>query len=237
MRSKLDTTRLDTEDKKRRVGILYELDRNMEGFGFPVKAVVKEAEKGMLRGIDGPVSKLITVDSEYAVAIETALGAALQNIVVETENDAKRAIEFLKLQNKGRATFLPVSTIKSRELDEKELDSCFGYVGIASTLVSADEKYSGIIGSLLGKTVIAEDIDSAVTIAKKHGYRFKIVTLDGQVVNAGGSLTGGSLAKNIGLLSRAGDIKRLEKEISSLLEKNSSHDRYIQRRGSRPCKA
>lgn len=221
MRSKLDTARLDAEDKKRRVGILYELDRNMEGFGFPVKAVVKEAEKGMLRGIDGPVSKLITVDSEYAVAIETALGAALQNIVVETENDAKRAIEFLKSQNKGRATFLPVSTIKSRELDEKGLDSCFGYVGIASTLVSADEKYSGIMGSLLGKTVIAEDIDSAVTIAKKHGYRFKIVTLDGQVVNAGGSLTGGSLAKNIGLLSRAGDIKRLEKEISSLLEKTA----------------
>ena len=116
---------------------------------------------------------------------------------------------------------MPVSTIKSRELDEKGLDSCFGYVGIASTLVSADEKYSGIIGSLLGKTVIAEDIDSAVTIAKKHGYRFKIVTLDGQVVNAGGSLTGGSLAKNIGLLSRAGDIKRLEKEISSLLEKTA----------------
>lgn len=221
MRSKLDAARLDTEDKKRRVGILYELERNMEGFGFPVKAVVKEAERGMLRGVYGPVSKLITVDSEYAVAIETALGAALQNIVVETENDAKRAIEFLKSQNKGRATFLPVSTIKARELEEKGLDSCFGYVGVASSLVSADEKYSGIIGSLLGKTVVAEDIDSAVTIAKKHGYRFKVVTLDGQVVNAGGSLTGGSLAKNIGLLSRAGDIKTLEKEIENLLGKTA----------------
>ncbi len=216
----LDNCRLDIEDKKRRVAILEELERNMEGLGLPVKSVMKEAEHGMLRGVHGPISKLIEVKKEYAIAIETALGASLQHIVVDSENDAKRAIEFLKNQNKGRATFLPISTIKSRTLDEDGLENKFGYVGIASELVEIDKKYEGIIGNLLGKTVVAEDIDSAVTIAKKHGYRFKVVTLDGQVVNAGGSLTGGSLAKNSGILSRAGEIKELNDKIVKLLEKS-----------------
>lgn len=219
MKQKIDASHLDIEDKKRRVAILEELERNMEGLGLPVKSVIKESEKGLLRGVLGPVSKLISVEKEYATAIEIALGAALQHIVVETDADAKRCIEFLKSQNKGRATFLPVATIKSRSIDEKGLDKCFGYVGIASELLSADEKYNGILGNLLGKTVVAEDIDSAVTIAKKYGYRFKIVTLDGQVVNAGGSLTGGSLSKNIGILSRAGDIKELNDKIIKLMEK------------------
>lgn len=216
----LDNCRLDIEDKKRRVAILEELERNMEGLGLPVKAVMKEAEHGTLRGIHGPISKLIEVKKEYAIAIETALGASLQHIVVDSENDAKRAIEFLKNQNKGRATFLPISTIRSRELDEDGLENKFGYVGIASELVEIDKKYEGIIGNLLGKTVVAEDIDAAVTIAKKHGYRFKVVTLDGQVVNAGGSLTGGSLVKNAGILSRAGEIKELSEKIVKLLEKS-----------------
>lgn len=216
----LDNCRLDIEDKKRRVAILEELERNMEGLGLPVKAVMKEAEHGTLRGIHGPISKLIEVKKEYAIAIETALGASLQHIVVDSENDAKRAIEFLKNQNKGRATFLPISTIKSRTLDEDGLENKFGYVGIASELVEIDKKYDGIIGNLLGKTVVAEDIDAAVTIAKKHGYRFKVVTLDGQVVNAGGSLTGGSLVKNAGILSRAGEIKELSEKIVKLLEKS-----------------
>ena len=218
----LDTTRLDIEDKKRRVAILDELERNMEGLGLPVKAVMREAERGILRGVHGPISKLIEVKKEYAIAIETALGASLQHIVVDSENDAKRAIELLKTQNKGRATFLPVSTIKSRALEESELENHFGYVGIASELLEIDKKYENIIGNLLGKTVVAEDIDSAVTIAKKHGYRFKVVTLDGQVVNAGGSLTGGSLAKNSGILSRAGEIKELNEKIIKLLEKSGA---------------
>lgn len=218
----LDNCRLDIEDKKRRVAILEELERNMEGLGLPVKSVMKEAEHGTLRGIHGPVSKLIEVKKEYAIAIETALGASLQHIVVDSENDAKRAIEFLKNQNKGRATFLPISTIKSRELEEDGLENKFGYVGIASELVEIDKKYDGIIGNLLGKTVVAEDIDSAVTIAKKYNYRFKVVTLDGQVVNAGGSMTGGSLAKNSGILSRAGEIKELSDKIVKLLEKSGT---------------
>ncbi len=215
----LDNSHLDIEDKKRRVAILEELERNMEGLGLPVKSVMREAEHGVLRGIHGPISRLIEVKKEYAIAIETALGASLQHIVVDSENDAKRAIEFLKNQNKGRATFLPISTIKSRVLEESGLDSLFGYVGIASELLDIDKKYKSIIDNILGKTVVAEDIDSAVTIAKKHGYRFKVVTLDGQVVNAGGSLTGGSLAKNSGILSRAGEIKELSDKIVKLVEK------------------
>lgn len=215
----LDNSRLDIEDKKRRVAILEELERNMEGLGLSVKSVMREAEHGVLRGIHGPIGKLIEVKKEYAIAIETALGASLQHIVVDSENDAKRAIEFLKNQNKGRATFLPISTIKARVLEETGLDTLFGYVGIASELLDIDKKYKGIIDNILGKTVVAEDIDSAVTIAKKHGYRFKVVTLDGQVVNAGGSLTGGSLAKNSGILSRAGEIKELNDKIVKLLEK------------------
>lgn len=221
LKQKLDALRLDAEDKRRRVNILLELEKNMEGLGLPVKSVMKEAEKGILRGIYGPISKLISVKKEYAVAVETALGNALQHIVVESENDAKKAIAFLKSENKGRATFLPVSTIKSRSLEEKGLDNLFGYVGIASELVDLDDKFRPIIENILGKTVIAEDMDSAVTIAKKHGYRFKVVTLDGQVVNTGGSLTGGSLAKNIGILSRAGEIKELDKEIMKLAEKTA----------------
>ena len=227
MKQKLDSQYLDIEDKKRRVAILEELERNMEGLGLPVKSVMKETENGVFRGVHGPVSKLISVDKEYATAMEIALGAALQNIVVDNDADAKRCIEFLKTQNKGRATFLPIATIKARSLDEKGLDNQFGYVGIASELVTVDEKYTGIIGSLLGKTVVAEDIDCAVTIAKKHGYRFKVVTLDGQVVNAGGSLTGGSLTKNAGILSRAGDIKELNAKILKLTEKAvEMTDRY-----------
>ncbi len=218
-KQKLDNARLDIEDKKRRIAILEELERNMEGLGLPVKSVMREAERGVLRGVHGPVGKLIEVKKEYAVAVETALGASLQHIVVDSEHDAKRAIELLKTQNKGRATFLPVSTIKARAFEESGLENSFGYVGIASELVEVDEKYAGIIGNLLGKTVVAEDIDSAVNLARKHGYRFKVVTLDGQVVNAGGSLTGGSLAKNSGILSRAGEIKELNESIVKLLEK------------------
>ncbi len=221
-KQQLDTARLDIEDKKRRIAILEELERNMEGLGLPVKSVMREAEHGLLRGVHGPVGKLIEVKKEYAVAVETALGASLQHIVVDGEGDAKRAIEFLKSQNKGRATFLPISTIKPRPFDEKGLENCFGYVGIASELLECDGKYSGIIANLLGRTVVAEDIDAAVAIAKKHGYRFKTVTLDGQVVNAGGSLTGGSLAKNSGVLSRSGEIKELNEKIVKLLEKTGA---------------
>lgn len=213
---------LDIESKKRRVQILTELENNMEGFSHAVKEVVSCAEKGILRGIYGPVSKLISVDKKYSVAIETALGNALQNIVVESESDAKRAINYLKNNNSGRATFLPVSVVKARDFKENGFDDIYGFVGIASDLISVDKKYETVIKYLLGGTVVTEDIDSAATLAKKYNYRVKVVSLDGQVINPGGSFTGGSLVKQAGILSRVADIKRIENEIQKLSEKEKS---------------
>ena len=211
-----DRLTLDLNEAKRHKAFLENLERNLEGFAQSVKQVVREAKSGALTGIHGPVSRVITVPSEYAVAIETALGAAMQNIVTETENDAKRAIAFLKRRDAGRATFLPMSTINGRELDERGLDDCDGFIGIASRLCSCEERYSGILRSLLGRICIAEDLDYAVAIARKYNYRFRVVTLDGQVVNAGGSLTGGSLGRKTGLLSRVADIEKDAKKISQL---------------------
>ncbi len=211
-----DKLNLDAQERSRRAHLLEELEHNLEGFSQSVKIVMKEAGRGTISGIHGPVSRLIKVPSQYAVAIETALGAAMQNIVVGNEQDAKRAIQMLKQRDSGRATFLPLSTIKGNVLQESGLDDCAGFVGVAGRLCSCDEKYSGILNSLLGRIAVAEDLDSAVAIAKRYGYRFRIVTLDGQVVNTGGSLTGGSLAKNSGLLSRASEIERLKAEADEL---------------------
>ncbi len=210
---------LDIEGKRRRVQILTELENSMEGFSFAVKKIVAESDKGILRGIHGPLSKLISVDKKYSVAIETALGNAIQNIVVDTESDAKRAINYLKSNNAGRATFMPVSSTVSREFKENGFDDIYGFVGIASDLVNADKKYETIIRHLLAGTVVTEDIDSATTLAKKYNYRVKVVSLDGQVINPGGTYTGGSLVKQAGMLSRAADIKRIEEEIEKLCEK------------------
>ncbi len=218
-KEKLDGLRLEMESKSRRAQMLEDLEKNLEGFQVSVKAVMKEAGAQRLRGICGPVSRLIQVGAEHTVAIETALGAAMQNIVVETEADAKRAIAYLKSSNQGRATFLPVASMKARTLRESGVDALFGFVGVAADLVDCDEKYREIVRYLLGATVVAEDIDSAVSIAKKYAYHFKVVTLDGQVVNAGGSLTGGSLAKNAGLLGRSGEVKKLRAEAETLKKK------------------
>ena len=225
LKAELDGLRLDTEEKRRRIKILRELENNMEGFSHSVKAVMGEAKKGLLRGVCGPVSSLISVDKKYSVAVETALAAAIQNIVVETEADAKRAISFLKTNKGGRATFLPVATIKAREFKEHGFEDSAGFVGIAGDLVSADGKYREIVKYLLGAVVVADDIDSAAAIAKKYGYRVKVVSLDGQVVNPGGSLTGGSLVKSAGLLSRSGDIKALESEVNKLTEKANATEK------------
>ncbi len=212
---------LDIEAKRRRVQILTELENSMEGFSHAVKKVVSEAEKGILRGIHGPLSKLISVDKKYSVAIETALGNAIQNVVVDTEADAKRAINYLKTNNAGRATFMPISSTVAREFKENGFDDIYGFVGIASDLVKVDDKYKDIVRHLLAGTVVTEDIDSATTLAKKYNYRVKVVSLDGQVINSGGTYTGGSLVKQAGMLSRAADIKRIEDEIEKLTEKEN----------------
>ena len=211
---------LDVKEHMRKISFLENLERNLEGFSKSVKTVVNAQSHGKVHGICGPVSRVISVPKEYGVAIETALGSAMQNIVTETDEDAKRAIRYLKSVDGGRATFLPLNTIKSRELRENGLEDCYGFVGVAANLCSCDNKYNGILYSLLGKIVIAEDLNCATTIAKKYSYRFKIVTLDGQVVNAGGSLTGGSLNRNTGLLSRANEIETLKKQTAVLEQKS-----------------
>ena len=218
-KSESEKLSLDLKEHLRKISFLENLERNLEGFSKSVKVVVNASKNGKLHGICGPVSRVISVPSKYGVAIETALGGAMQNIVVNTDEDAKQAIRYLKSTDGGRATFLPLNTIKSRELRENDLDDCYGFVGVASELCSCEEKYNNILGSLLGKIVIAEDLNSATSIAKKYSYRFKVVTLDGQVVNAGGSLTGGSLNRNTGLLSRASEIEQLKKLTDDLQNK------------------
>lgn len=220
---KADSVKLAIDEKQRelhkgqdRVRLLEDLEKNMEGYFGAVKAVMKESGRGALRGIHGPVSQLITVKEKYSAAIETALGAAVQHIVVDNETDAKRAMGFLKEHRAGRATFLPITAIKGRVLSEQGLDDQYGFVSIASDLVSYDNKYSEIIRWLLGRTAVAEDIDSAIVIAKKYSYRFRIVTLDGQVINAGGSMTGGSRVQNAGILSRGNEIERLKGSLASM---------------------
>lgn len=213
-----DKLALDAGEQERRAKLLSDLERNLEGFAQSVKAVMKESQRGLLKGICGPVTRIIKTPREYSVALETALGAAMQNIVVETQRDAKAAIRFLQNSRSGRATFLPVDTIKGRKLEHMGIEKMPGFVGIASELCSCDEKFSDIKNNLLGRVAVAEDLDSAVSIAKQTGYKFRIVSLDGQVVNAGGSLTGGDQVKNSGLMSRGTEIERVSQKAKELRE-------------------
>ncbi|MCM1529936.1 MAG: chromosome segregation protein SMC [Alistipes sp.] len=206
---------------QQRKKILIDLENSMEGFAGSVKQILKAAKQGRLTGVYGTVAQNISVDARYATAIETALGGAMQNIIVENEESAKRGIRFLKEQHGGRATFLPVTSVKGYELREQGVENCQGFVALASRIVGHDEKFGGIIASLLGRIVIAEDIDCATVIAKKYGYKFRIVTLDGQVINAGGSFTGGSAQKSAGVITRKNEIDNLERKIGELSSRQS----------------
>ncbi len=216
IKKQLDESNLKYSEQLRRAKLLEDLERNFEGFTHSVKTTMREASRGVLRGVHGPVTGIIKTERDYAVAIETALGGAMQNIVVDTDQDAKSAINLLKQRDGGRATFLPLSTIKGSQIDTNQAEKCEGFVGLASKLVNCDSIYNNVRDSILGRTVVAQDLNCAVNMAKKCGYRFRIVTLDGQVVNTGGSLTGGSLAKNSGLLSRKTEIERIKENALKL---------------------
>lgn len=216
IKEQLEKTAAQRDQKQSRARLLSDLEKNMEGFSGAVKAVIQQSRAKALGGIDGVLSRLITVENAHSTAIEVALGAAMQNIVTENEADAKRAILYLKQNNLGRATFLPVSNIKGRTLDEKDLDDQYGFVAVASDLVKCDNKYKEILSNLLGRTVVVEDMDCAIGMAKRYHNRFKIVTLDGQVINPGGSMSGGSRAKGAGVLSRANQIEELVEEAKKL---------------------
>ncbi len=202
-----------------RIHLLSEMEKEYEGFNKAVRLIMQAAEKNALRGVHGPVANLMTTDKRYAVAIEIALGAGMQNVVVDREEDAKSAINFLKQRDGGRATFLPLTAIRGDVLREAGVEREYGYVGVASQLVQFDKRYAEIFNNLLGRTVVVEDMDCGIAIARKYGSRFRIVTLDGQVLNRGGSMTGGSVSRSAGILSRANELKELTARREALTEK------------------
>ncbi|MCL2013866.1 MAG: chromosome segregation protein SMC [Oscillospiraceae bacterium] len=208
-------------EKRQKAQILQGLENNLEGFFASVKTVINAGKSRILRGIAGTVAQLINTDVKYATAIETALGSAMQNIVTNDDEAAKDIISYLKEKNAGRVTLLPMNTIKPRYLEQKGLENTDGFIDIAAKLVKYDANIENIVYNLLGNTAVAEDLNAAAEIAKKYGYRFRIVTLDGQIVNAGGSMTGGSHNKNIGILSRRGEIEKLNAEAEKAEQKSS----------------
>ena len=195
------------------------MEKDFEGYQKSVRQVMQAAKGGSLRNVHGPISQLIRTEDQYTLAVEIALGGAMQQIVVDSEQDAKAAIAYLKRTGGGRTTFWPLSVIRGRELKETGLEKCRGYVGIASQLIKFEKKYDNLMADLLGRIVIVEDIDAAIAMAKQFGNRFKIVTLDGQVVNPGGSMTGGSVNKEAGILSRANELDKLNAKEKDLTEK------------------
>ena len=208
---------VDGRSMDSRIHMLSEMEKDYEGYSKAVKTVMREAGRGNLKGVHGPVANLVKADDECALAIETALGAAAQNIVVDTQNDGRLAIELLKRHDAGRATFLPVDTIRGNVMGDAPVNDP-GFVGVAYDLVRFDGQYKDIFASLLGRTVVAETLSDAIRMSKANGNRLRIVTLDGQLINAGGSMTGGSAAKGSGILSRANELEKLKKQRVKIAE-------------------
>ena len=190
---------------RQRLSVLRELEKNMDGYQNSVKAVMRAAGARRLRGIIGPVSAILKVEPGCEVAVETALGAALQNIVVENEAAAKAAIALLRSDNAGRATFLPLDTVQPGVFRGR----LSGTARLASSLVQADARYGNIVSNLLGRIIVVEDINEASRVARDNGFRSRVVTMDGQVINAGGSFTGGSVQRSAGLFTRKQEMEEL----------------------------
>ena len=223
-RSRCDelSERLEEKDRevslmRQRLNLLNDLERSNEGFMPPVRKVLSAKEKREIEGIVGTVGSLLTVNKGLELAIETALGASVQNIVVSNERAAKEAISFLKDSRAGRATFLPLDTIRPSKFEHSELLREPGVIGLASDLVDYEKKYDSVVRFLLGRILVTEDLDYASAVARRSNYRVRIVTKDGQVINAGGSYTGGYSAKNAGMFSRKGEIDSLEEKIKKIL--------------------
>ncbi len=208
-----------------RIAMLSDMEKAYEGLGGSVKTVMREARHGALRGVRGAVAELVRADGRCALAIETALGAAIQNVVVDTQEDGRAAIELLKRRDAGRATFLPLDTIRGGRL-EAIPSAEEGCLGLAVDLASFEERYRSIFENLLGRTLVAETLGDAIAISKRGGGRLRIVTLDGQLINAGGSMTGGSAAKNAGILSRKSELERLNADRGGIARRR---DELLQR--------
>ena len=200
-----------------RAQMLREMEKEYEGMGKAVKTVMLQSQRGTLRGVHGPVASLITAEDRYTIAIETALGPALQHIVVDNQKCGQAAIEMLKRTDSGRDTFIPLDATKPYTLQTVPKGEP-GFLGIASALVKYDRRYANVIENLLGRTVVAETLSDAVEMSRKYKNTLRIVTLDGQMINAGGSMTGGSAARNVGILSRANELKKLESKLEKLTD-------------------
>ncbi len=225
----LDEVNTELGNKQQRYNILRDVENSMEGYYRSVKEIIRASKSGQIRGIHGIVADIINVEERYVTAIETVLQPVMQHIIVDNEETAKRCIRFLKESNAGRATMLPLTSMKGRSLNEPRLDMEEGFEGIAAELVQYDDEYSEIVKYLLGTTAVVDDIDTAAYIGKRYGNKFRIVTLDGQVVNAGGSFTGGSKVSNGGIISRKQEIDSLYNELAKLREsQNEKSEAYRQ---------
>ena len=220
--------------KESKLKFLQETEKEKEGYQRSVKSLLEATELnvGLRTGMHGVLANLISVEKKYELAIEMTLGASIQNIVTNTEEDAKKLVKYLRDNKLGRASFLPISSVKGSKLDKIKTSGISGVIGIASDLVDYDKKYEGIVLNLLGRTVVVENIDSAVELAKKNSYSFKIVTLTGDVINPSGAISGGSApTKTVSILGRGKEIKELEhslKEISKKIEKiKTEKEEYI----------
>ncbi len=219
-KKQLDMTK-SIQDKQSRLRILSELENSYEGYYGGVKAVLSQRDRKVsgFEGICGAVGELITLDKKYETAIEIALGGAVQNIVAKNENDVKKAISYLKINNKGRATFLPMTAIKPKTMNNKgDIFKNTGVIGIAKELISYDAQYENIMSSLLERVIIVDTIDNGIALSKKTNYSYKIVTLDGELFNVGGSMTGGSISKrSTGIFSRGREIGELRENLKVLV--------------------
>ena len=225
---KVNRLSVDARTMDSRIKMLDDMQRDYEGFSKAVKGVMRESARGNLKGIHAPVANLIRTDDEFALAIETALGASAQNIITDTMTDGRSAIEYLKRSDGGRATFLALDTVRGTVMKNAP-DRDPGFVGIASELVQCDEKYSGIVDELLGRTVIAERLSDAIRMSKNNQNRLRIVTLDGQLISPGGAMTGGSSVHGSGILSRANELEKLKKQRERMREDEKRSAQELER--------
>ena len=212
---KINNLTQDLQFKESRHKFLVETEKEKEGYIYSVKSLLKDCQniKELGKGMNGALAELIEVPDEYQTAIEMTLGASLQNIVTENEEDAKKLIEHLRKNKLGRASFLPISAVKGKKLDKIKGQNS-GVIGIASDLIKYNKKYEQVVLNLLGRTVIVKDMDTAIDLAKKNGYSFRIVTIEGDLINPSGAMAGGSVAKKtVNILGRSKEIEKLAKQI------------------------
>ena len=205
-------------EKRSRLQVLKAMEQNFEGYAKSVREVMKQHRGGALKGtaIHGPVSKLVSTEEKYRTAVEVTLGGALQNIVVDSEEDAKAAIAYLKASKSGRATFMPISAVRGTVMDTSKLAHERGFLAVASELAQYDGRYAGIVRNLLGRTVVVDNVDNGIAMSRKYKNSFRIVTLEGELFNVGGSMSGGAQLRHANIMGREQDIASLEKEIAAL---------------------